>query len=61
MSKIVIDVSAYNGAINWGKVKAAGVEGAILKVIRRDLNPDKRFEANWEGCEKAGMGAGRCI
>ena len=55
MSKIVIDVSAYNGAIDWKKVKAAGVDAAILKVIRKDLLPDKRFEANWEGCEKAGM------
>lgn len=55
MSKIVIDVSAYNGAIDWKKVKASGVEGAILKVIRKDLNPDKRFEENWEGCEAAGM------
>ena len=35
--------------------KAAGVDAAILKVIRKDLLPDKRFEANWEGCEKAGM------
>lgn len=55
MSKIVIDVSAYNGVIDWKKVKAVGVEGAILKVIRRDLNPDKRFEANWKSCEKADM------
>lgn len=39
MSKIVIDVSAYNGAINWGKVKAAGVEGAILKVIQERSEP----------------------
>lgn len=55
MSKIVIDVSAYNGAIDWKKVKASGVEGAILKVIRKDLNPDKRFEENWEGCKAAEM------
>ena len=55
MSKIVIDVSAYNGAVDWKKVKAAGVDAAILKIIRKDLLPDKRFEANWEDCEKAGM------
>ena len=55
MSKTVIDVSAYNGVVDWKKVKAAGVDAAILKVIRKDLLPDKRFEANWEGCEKAGM------
>lgn len=55
MSKTVIDVSAYNGVIDWKKVKAAGVEGAIQKVIRKDLNPDKRFEANWNGCKAADM------
>lgn len=55
MSKNVIDVSAYNGVIDWKKVKAAGVEGAILKVIRKDLNPDKRFEENWKGCEAVDM------
>lgn len=55
MSKKVIDVSSYQGVINWVKVKASGVQGAILKVIRKDLKPDKQFENNWKGCEKAGV------
>lgn len=55
MSKKVIDVSSYQGVINWGKVKASGIQGAILKIIRKDLNPDKQFENNWRGCEKAGI------
>ena len=55
MSKKVIDVSSYQGKIDWAKVKAAGVEGAILKIIRKDLNPDKQFENNWKGCEAVGM------
>lgn len=55
MSRKVIDASSYQGAIDWAKAKAAGVEGAILKVIRKDLTPDKQFEANWSGCEKAGV------
>lgn len=50
-----IDVSSYQGVIDWCKVKTDGVEFAILKVIRKDLNPDKQFEANWKGCEAAGM------
>ena len=49
MSKKVIDVSSYQGEIDWGKVKASGIQGAILKVIRKDLNPDKQFENNWKG------------
>lgn len=55
MSKKVIDVSSYQGVINWVKVKASGIQGAILKIIRKDLNPDKQFENNWRGCQKAGV------
>lgn len=55
MSKSVIDVSAYNGSIDWKKVKASGVDGAVLKIIRRDLTPDQRFEVNWKACEAASM------
>ena len=55
MSERVIDVSSYQGTINWQKVKASGVDGAILKIIRKDLTPDKQFENNWKGCEAAGM------
>ena len=55
MSKKVIDVSSYQGLVDWVKVKAAGIQGAILKIIRKDLNPDKQFENNWSACEKAGM------
>ena len=55
MSKKVIDVSSYQGNIDWKKVKDSGVEGAVLKVIRKDLSPDKQFENNWAGCEKVNM------
>lgn len=55
MSKKVIDVSSYQGKVDWAKVKAAGVDGSILKIIRKDLNPDTQFENNWSGCESAGM------
>lgn len=55
MSKRVIDVSSYQGSINWQRVKASGIEGAILKIIRKDLNADKQFEINWKGCKAAGI------
>lgn len=55
MSKIGIDVSSYQGTIDWKTVKAAGVEFAILKVIKKDLLPDKQFERNWAGCELNGV------
>ena len=50
-----IDVSSYQGNIDWSKVKWAGVQFAILKIIRKDLNPDKTFEQNWKGCTDVGM------
>lgn len=50
-----IDVSSWNGVVDWGKVKTAGVEFAILKIIRKDMNPDKQFENNWKGCTENGI------
>lgn len=50
-----IDVSSYQGVIDWEKVAKNGVEFAILKVIRKDLQPDKQFEANYTGCTEAGI------
>ena len=55
MSYIGIDVSAYQGTIDWTKVKTGGIQFAILKIIRKDLNRDKQFEANWTGCKANGL------
>ena len=49
-----VDVSSYQGVIDWSKV-AAVIEFAILKVIRKDLQPDKQFENNYKGCMDAGV------
>lgn len=53
MSTLGVDVSSYNGIIDWRSVKKAGYDFAILKIIRKDGNPDKGFERNWVGCEGA--------
>ena len=50
-----IDVSSYQGNIDWNLVKATGVNHAILKVIRKDLNPDTKFEQNWKSCQSANV------
>lgn len=50
-----IDVSSYQGVIDWRAAAGDGVEFAILKVIRKDLSPDKQFESNWNGCHAAGV------
>ena len=50
-----VDVSSYQGNINWSLVKSSGINQAILKIIRKDLNPDNKFEQNWRGCQDAGI------
>lgn len=55
MSKIGIDVSSYQGNIDWKKVSQNGVSFSILKVIRKDLNKDKKFEDNYKGCVDNGV------
>lgn len=55
MSKLGIDVSSYNGAVNWKQVKNAGYSFACIKIIRKDLSKDTAFERNWSGCKDAGM------
>lgn len=48
----LIDVSSYNGRVDWKKAKEYGCEGAILKVIRKDLNRDKKFNENFAACNE---------
>lgn len=55
MKRKGIDVSSYQGAIDWNKAAADGVEFAILKVIRKNLQPDNQFESNYKGCLAAGV------
>lgn len=50
MSKKIIDVSAWNGKCDWKKIRSKGVDGAIIKIIRRDLNKDGQFDNNYKGC-----------
>lgn len=50
-----IDVSSYQGFIDWKQVKESGVSSAVLKVIRKDLQPDKCFEENYSNAIKAGV------
>lgn len=50
-----VDVSDNQGYIEWPKVKAAGVEFAILRSVRRSGNPDKQLASNIKGCLGCGM------
>ena len=48
-----IDVSAWQGIIDWQKVKAAGIQFAIIKAGGSDdgIYTDSKFERNYEQCK----------
>ncbi len=50
--KIGIDVSEFQGDIDWKRVKESGVEFAILRAGygREVSQKDKKFERNYTGC-----------
>lgn len=50
--KKLIDVSSYNGTVNWKKAKTYGCQGAILKIIRKDLKIDNGFNRNYQACNE---------
>lgn len=65
-SSLVIDVSTYNGDINWSQVKAAGIDYAMIRVGYRGyetakLVKDKRFDDNMKNATAAGVKVGAYI
>lgn len=58
---MIIDVSIHNGGIDWDRVKASGVDGAIIRCgYGRDMTKqdDTRFKANIEGALARGLRVG---
>ena len=55
-----IDVSVHNGDIDWGKVKADGIDFAILRAGygRLEKQKDEKFEQNYAGAKAAGIPVG---
>ena len=58
-----IDVSKFQGSINWSQVKASGVDFAIIRVGYRGygsgaLVEDSQFRANIQGASSAGIPVG---
>lgn len=61
MNKKGIDVSKWQGAIDWEKVKQDGVDFAIIREGYGKENPnqvDKRFEENYKKAKAAGISVG---
>ena len=62
-----IDVSRYQGTIDWAQVAAAGYKGAMLKTVSTNHKLSKRadglyidptFEANYKNAKAAGLDVG---
>lgn len=50
-----VDVSKWQGNIDWGKVKGSGVEFAFIRVSDGLSSIDEKFHANWQGTKDAGL------
>ena len=55
-----IDVSRWQGDIDWKSVKADGIEFAIIKAGGSDAGfyKDRKFEQNYKGAKDAGIAVG---
>ncbi len=58
MSKIVLDISGHNGAIDFGKLKAAGVAGVFIKCTEGSGYLAPKFKPLYEGAIAAGLKVG---
>ncbi|MBT1165571.1 glycoside hydrolase family 25 protein [Bifidobacterium simiarum] len=53
-AKSVVDVSEWQGRIDWAKVKASGVDGAIIRVSYGTVQ-DKTMRYNIAECKRLGI------
>ena len=53
-----IDVSKYQGTIDWNAVANSGVKFAWIKATEGGDHVDERFQANWQGAKLAGVAHG---
>lgn len=64
VTKNLIDVANPNGVINWSKVAATGIDGAIIRAGYRGygtagtLATDKQYKSNMTGANAAGVPVG---
>jgi lysozyme len=53
-----IDVSRWQGEIDWERVKAAGISFAFIRVSDGMAVVDERFERNWAASRRVGVQRG---
>ncbi|WP_201009038.1 GH25 family lysozyme [Paenibacillus glycanilyticus] len=54
----VIDVSHYQGVINWAAVKTDGVQGVLIKATEGRTDTDEKLDVNAKGAAAAGLAVG---
>lgn len=50
-----IDVSRYQGVVNWRAVADAGFKFAVVRASLWDVKIDETFETNWRGARSHGL------
>lgn len=50
-----VDVSKFQGEIDWQAVKASGVVFAFARALEGETIQDSTFAANWQGMKEAGV------
>lgn len=53
-----VDVSAYQGEVDWYSLAGQGVKFAFIKATEGSGYSDRYFEQNWAGAQEAGVLAG---
>lgn len=53
-----IDVSHFQGSIDWTKVTKSGISYTMIKASQGTSFVDPNFETNWTGAQKKGLGCG---
>lgn len=53
-----VDVSAYQGNVDWRELRRQGVEFAFIKATEGSGMVDRCFAENWENAQTAGVPAG---
>lgn len=53
--KYGIDISKYQGNVDFNKVKQSGIDFVILRSTTEHGNPDPKFEQYWNGAKSVGL------
>ncbi|HLK41236.1 MAG TPA: GH25 family lysozyme [Polyangiaceae bacterium] len=50
-----VDVSKYDGTVDWSQAKAAGIQFGFARISDGTANPDAYFSKNWQGMSDGGI------